>query len=120
MSGAPELAVPRCVDTPQHAAVPTGALSRWLLEHRVQPAGPETDESHAKPHAWWKVMCLTGVDYFSTLAYLPAIDKPGGPGAVAGWADACPPVAGAGAACAGTPAVGGPVPPARRRRRSAA
>jgi hypothetical protein len=73
MSTTPELAVPPSVETPFRATEPTGAFGRWLLEHRVQPAGPETDESHAKPHAWWKVMCLTGVDYFSTLAYLPGI-----------------------------------------------
>lgn len=57
----------------QPDAPPRSRLAQWMMQHTVQPAGPEADESHAKPQAWWKVMCLTGVDYFSTLAYLPAI-----------------------------------------------
>lgn len=67
-----QLAVPAVMDV-QPDAGPRSRLAQWMMQHTVQPAGPEADESHAKPQAWWKVMCLTGVDYFSTLAYLPAI-----------------------------------------------
>ncbi|MCD0482582.1 amino acid transporter [Streptacidiphilus sp. ASG 303] len=55
-----------------------GRFRAWLLEGLSDRAGQQSGP-HAAPQAghagqrWWRVMCLTGLDYFSTLGYQPGI-----------------------------------------------
>src|SRR5262249_27500533 len=59
-----------------------GPVRRWLFADAseahstvsTEHLGPNAPPGGAeKRHAGWKVMCLTGVDYFSTLGYQPGI-----------------------------------------------
>jgi hypothetical protein len=54
--------------------LPAHPFKRWLLADLEDKGrqGPHTEEKEIA-HPWWKVMCLTGVDYFSTLGYQPGI-----------------------------------------------
>ncbi|MFF4703569.1 APC family permease [Streptomyces sp. NPDC001297] len=59
---------------------PPSRLRAWMLEglSDMGKSGGHTGP-HAQPEPahkgqrWWRVMCLTGVDYFSTLGYQPGI-----------------------------------------------
>jgi hypothetical protein len=67
-------------DEPQPALTPVseaprGRFMRWFMEAaptEVPAPGVAPSQVH-HTYPWWKVMCLTGVDYFSTLGYQPGI-----------------------------------------------
>ncbi len=49
-------------------------LKKWLMKgHEKSEEGIYEQPGEHPTHAWWQVMCLTGVDYFSTLGYQPGI-----------------------------------------------
>jgi len=50
-----------------------GFFKNWLLKGVKEIEGPHEQQGRHQQHPWWKVMCLTGVDYFSTLGYQPGI-----------------------------------------------
>lgn len=62
------------------AALARSPFLRWLLAgYLPESEGPlahgedGAGHQHHKTHPWWQVVCLTGVDYFSTLGYQPGI-----------------------------------------------
>ena len=49
-------------------------LKKWLMQgHQKTEEGIYEQPGDHPTHTWWQVMCLTGVDYFSTLGYQPGI-----------------------------------------------
>jgi hypothetical protein len=48
-------------------------LREWLLDDLTEPPKHAPHTAHQGQRSWWQVMCLTGLDYFSTLGYQPGI-----------------------------------------------
>ncbi|MFB0633557.1 amino acid transporter, partial [Streptomyces sp. AB3(2024)] len=52
----------------------TSRLRAWMLEGLTDRPGQHAQAWTAhEGRPWWRVMCLTGLDYFSTLGYQPGI-----------------------------------------------
>lgn len=75
-SGVLFIFVNKTIESPQRskqapqATVPS-RLRRWLTDSSVGQEDPNNSGKHGAK--WWQVMCLSGLDYFSTLGYQPAI-----------------------------------------------
>jgi hypothetical protein len=73
----PDTAPNRGPAAPTPVRVPSG-LRRWLLDGLTDRSSRHSGPNARAPaehegKSWWRVMCLTGVDYFSTLGYQPAV-----------------------------------------------
>jgi len=60
---------------PQTGPRQAGRVRRWLLQGEAggQEGPYEREVQVHRTTPWWRAMCLTGVDYFSTLGYQPGI-----------------------------------------------
>lgn len=57
-----------------HGAASSSNFRRWWMRGtRDMPVETGTGALKEHKQRWWQVMCLTGVDYFSTLGYQPGI-----------------------------------------------
>jgi hypothetical protein len=71
--GDPAPANPSAIERPAPAIIVSPrprTWREWLFRERADGGGAQV---HHRTYPWWKVMCLTGVDYFSTLGYQPGI-----------------------------------------------
>jgi hypothetical protein len=62
------------VESGSHRVIRERPVVKWLLDGQsAAPEGPFESARVLHQHSWWQVVCLTGVDYFSSLGYAPGI-----------------------------------------------